>query len=107
MPTTVEMQRRLRELLAELGTMPVLNWLKEEKEAPSDISDTISLMLEVQTGLMSEIDLFIGSVESGSARYDRAAGTELDELADLKEGEEPEDELTAGVDGSPAVEAEA
>jgi len=92
MPTTKEMQRRLRELLAELGAMPVLNWLKEGKEAPSDISDTISLMLEVQTGLMSEIDVFIGSVESGGAGHDRsAAAEELGDLADLKDGEESED----------------
>ena len=82
MPTTKEMQRRLRELLAELAAMPVLTWLKEEKEAPSDLSDTISLMLEVQTELMREIDLFIGSVESGSVRYDREG---VAELADLKE----------------------
>ncbi len=100
MPTTKEMQRRLRELLADLGTMPVLNWLKEEKEAPSDISDTISLMLEVQTGLMSEIDVFIGSVESGSARYDRGSVTELAELADLKEGEDPDGNAPAGSNGS-------
>jgi len=102
MPTTKEMQRRLRELLADLGTMPVLNWLKEEKEAPSDISDTISLMLEVQTGLMSEIDVFIGSVESGSAGFDRAAASELGELADLKEGEETEDDRRR--DGAVGVE---
>ncbi len=107
MPTTMEMQRRLKELLADLAAMPVLHWLKEEKEAPSDISDTISLMLEVQTGLMSEIDLFIGSVESGSARYDRAAGAELGELADLKEGDEGAEDLKAAVNGTPAVEAEA
>ena len=91
MPTTSEMQRRLRDLLAELGAMPVLNWLKEGKEAPSDISDTISLMLEVQTGLMSEIDVFIGSVESGGAGYDRSTASELGDLADLKDGEEAED----------------
>ena len=106
MPTTKEMQRRLKELLDELGTMPVLNWLKEEKETPSDISDTISLMLEVQAGLMSEIDLFIGSVESGSARYDRGAVTELGDLADLKESDETEDD-PSGPNGSPPVEAEA
>jgi len=92
MPTTKEMQRRLRELLAELGTMPVLNWLKEEKEAPSDISDTISMMLEVQTGLMSEIDVFIGSVESSGTSSDRGSVGELSELADLKDGEEAEDQ---------------
>lgn len=82
MVTTKEMQGRLRELLADLATMPVLTWLKEEKEAPSDLGDTISLMLEVQAGLMREIDVFIGSVESGGGRYDRNAGVEL---ADLKE----------------------
>ena len=82
MVTTKEMQGRLRELLADLATMPVLTWLKEEKEAPSDLGDTISLMLEVQAGLMQEIDIFIGSVESGGVRYDRNASVEL---ADLKE----------------------
>ncbi len=90
MPTTTEMQRRLRELLAELKTMPVLNWLKEEHEAPSDISDTISLMLEVQAGLMAEIDLFIGSVESGGARYDRSIPAELSDLHDEEAPEEDE-----------------
>jgi hypothetical protein len=82
MPTTLQMQDRLRELLAELATMPVLTWLKEEKEVPSDLSDTISLMLEVQAGLMREIDFFIGSVESDGVRYDRNAAVEL---VDLKE----------------------
>jgi hypothetical protein len=82
MPTTKEMQGRLRELLADLATMPVLTWLKEESEAPSDLGDTISLMLEVQAGLMKEIDVFIGSVESGGVRYDPDASVEL---ADLKE----------------------
>ena len=82
MVTTKEMQGRLRELLADLATVPVLTWLKEEKEAPSDLGDTISLMLEVQAGLMQEIDIFIGSVESGGVRYDGNASVEL---ADLKE----------------------
>jgi hypothetical protein len=103
MPTTKEIQDRLRQLLAELATMPVLTWLKEEKEAPSDISDTISLMLEAQTGLMSEIDLFIGSVESGGVRYDRSNDPDL---ADLPEGDEPPGEGPVGRKGSPAVESE-
>ena len=82
MVTTKEMQGRLRELLADLATMPVLTWLKDEKEAPSDLGDTISLMLEVQASLMKEIDVFIGSVESGGVRHDR---NDAVELADLKE----------------------
>lgn len=77
--------------------MPVLTWLKEEKEAPSDISDTISLMLEAQTGLMGEIDLFIGSVESGTVHSDLSAPTEL---ADLKDGDELEEDLEVRPDGS-------
>jgi hypothetical protein len=92
MPTTKEMQGRLMDLLADLKAMPVLNWLKEEREAPSDVSDTISLMLEVQAGLMAEIDLFIGSVESGGARYDRSIPSEL---SDLREEESPEEDEPA------------
>jgi len=91
MATTKEMQNRLRGLLEDLGSMPVLTWLREGKEKPFDISDTISLMLEAQTGLMGEIDLFIGGVESGSVRHDLP---DADELADLKESDRAEEAVS-------------
>jgi len=58
-------------------------------------------MLEVQTGLMNEIDLFIGSVESGGARYDRSGPVEL---PDLKEEEERGEDPTPSPRGASVME---
>ena len=87
MSTTRDLQARLRELLSQLNAKPVMTWLHGEKESPGDISDTVSLMLEVQAALMGEIDLFIGSVESGAFRGDAASEGELRDLADTEAGD--------------------
>ena len=81
----------LQELLEGLREMPVVNWLAQGQENPSEIGEIVGLMLEVDLALMGEVDQFIGSAGQGGAEGNSArrpgAAPELD-LLDLPTEEE-------------------
>ena len=84
--STREVQERLTHLLADVNSQLVSRWLKDPKVAQEDIEETMGLMLQVVAGLMGEIDVFIGSVETaGDPGTARSAGSpaEETEMVDL------------------------
>jgi hypothetical protein len=92
-PSTGEIRRMLQELLEGLRAMPVVKWLAEGHEHPSEIGEIVGLMLEVDVALMSEVDTFIGSAGQGGAAGNRASGPgggTDSELLDLPPEEESE-----------------
>ena len=68
-------------MLADVNSQLVSRWLKDSKERPEDIGETVGLMLQVVAGLMGEIDVFIGSVDTATSPA--PSGPEETELMDL------------------------
>jgi len=65
-PSTREVRERLTHLLADVNSQLVSRWLKDPKINKEEIEETMGLMLQAVAGLMGEIDIFIGSVETAA-----------------------------------------
>ncbi len=78
------MRERLSQVLGDLDLLLVNRWLNDPKEKKADIEETVGLMLQVLAGLMGEVDVFIGSVDTTEP------GQEQSELSDSTGSEDTE-----------------
>ena len=93
MPSTREMRERLSQMLTDINSLLVSRWLNDPRENPEDVGETVGLMLQVVAGLMGEIDVFIGGVDTSPATIEAARKYSLplndeNEMRDL-ESDEP------------------